>query len=201
MELSPEFIGPAALAKAYRFVGDPRDAHTEDRLLDLAEDPHGIYECTHCFACVEVCPKDVAPMNQIMRLRRRATADYEIKDANNGYGHEKAFSDLIEKYGTLFEAQLLPRSFGEGSLIKGQTKPAAAKQMLANTPTALRGLKAGKVKPTAVLWHHKLPDQKQVRRIYKEIESQDERIELNLYIVGESGGEEEGAMSEGGQQG
>src|SRR5436305_3266397 len=201
MELSPEFIGPAALAKAYRFVGDPRDAHAEDRLLDLATDPHGIYECTHCFACVEVCPKDVAPMNQIMRLRRRATGDYEIKDANNGYGHEKAFTDLIEKYGTLFEAQLLPRSFGEGSLIKGQVKPAAGKQMLANTPTALRGVKSGKVKINKALRHPKLPEQKQVRRIYKEIESKDERIELNLYIVGESGGEEEGAMSEGGQQG
>ena len=74
MEVDPEFIGPAALAKAYRFVGDPRDAHHEDRLLDLAEDPHGIYDCTHCFACVEVCPKDVAPMNQIMRLRRRRPA-------------------------------------------------------------------------------------------------------------------------------
>src|SRR3954469_15926456 len=201
MELSPEFIGPAALAKAYRFVGDPRDAHTEDRLLDLAEDPHGLYECTHCFACVEVCPKDVAPMNQIMRLRRRATGDYAIKDVNNGYGHEKAFTDLIEKYGTLFEAQLLPRSFGDGSLAKGQLAPRGAKQMLENTPTALRGIKAGKVSPAKALFHHKLPDQKQVRRIYKEIESKDERIELNLYIVGESGGEEEGAMSEGGQQG
>ena len=30
-------------------------------------------------------------MDQIMRLRRRATDDYEIKDSNNGYGHEKAF--------------------------------------------------------------------------------------------------------------
>src|SRR5205807_199394 len=85
MSVAAEFIGPAALAKAYRFVGDPRDAHTEDRLLDLAEDPHGMYDCTHCFACVEVCPKDVAPMNQIMRLRRRATADFGIKDQNNGY--------------------------------------------------------------------------------------------------------------------
>ena len=26
MEVDPLFIGPAALAKAYRFVGDPRDA-------------------------------------------------------------------------------------------------------------------------------------------------------------------------------
>src|SRR5918998_346198 len=154
LEVDPDFVGPAALAKAYRFVGDPRDGEHEARLKDLAEDPHGIYDCTHCFACVEVCPKDVAPMNQIMRLRRRATDDYGIKDINNGYGHEKAFTDLIETYGTLHEAQLLPRSFGEGSLVRGQTKPAAVKHLLANMPTALRGLKAGKVKPTTALWHH-----------------------------------------------
>jgi succinate dehydrogenase / fumarate reductase, iron-sulfur subunit len=201
LEVDPDFVGPAASAKAYRFVGDPRDAHTEDRLLDLAQDPHGIYDCTHCFACVEVCPKDVAPMNQIMRLRRRATADYDIKDINNGYGHEKAFTDLIETYGTLHEAQLLPRSFGEGSLVRGQTKPAAVKQLIANMPTAIRGLKSGKVTPTRALWHHKLPDQDQVKRIYKEIESKDERVELNLYIVGEGGDEEEGTMGEGGQEG
>src|SRR3954449_2615189 len=196
LEVDPEFVGPAASAKAYRFVGDPRDAHTEERLLDLVMDPHVIYDCTHCFACVEVCPKDVAPMNQIMRLRRRATGDYEIKDPVNGYGHEKAFTDLIETYGTLHEAQLLPRSFGEGSLVRGQTKPAAVKQLLANTPTALRGLKAGKVAPTKVFRHPKLPDQKQVKRIYNEVEERGERIELNLYIVGESGDSEEGAMSE-----
>ena len=52
---------------------------------------------------------------QIMRLRRRATGDYGIKDSNNGYGHEKGFVDIIEKWGTLHEAQLLPRSFGQGS--------------------------------------------------------------------------------------
>jgi succinate dehydrogenase / fumarate reductase, iron-sulfur subunit len=201
LEVDPEFIGPAALAKAYRFVGDPRDAHEEDRLMDLAQDAHGIYDCTHCFACVEVCPKDVAPMNQIMRLRRRATDDYDIRDINNGYGHERAFTGLIETYGTLHEAQLLPRSFGEGSLVRGQTKPAAVKQLLANMPTAVRGLRSGKVSPRKAFLHPKLPDQKQIKRIYKEIETHDERIELNLYIVGESGGDEEGTMAEGGQQG
>ena len=65
----PAVHRPAALAKAYRFVGDPRDGQTEERLRDLAEDPHGIYDCTHCFSCIEVCPKGVAPMDQIMRLR------------------------------------------------------------------------------------------------------------------------------------
>ena len=172
MEVDPEFVGPAALAKAYRFVGDPRDGEHEARLKDLAEDPHGIYDCTHCFACVEVCPKDVAPMNQIMRLRRRATDDFEIKDSNNGYGHEKAFVDIVERWGTLHEAQLLPRSFGDGSLVKGQLRPSGAKQLTRELPTAIRGLRSGKVSPKKALMHPKLPDQKQVRRIFNEIESQ-----------------------------
>jgi succinate dehydrogenase / fumarate reductase, iron-sulfur subunit len=197
MEVDPHFIGPAALAKAYRFVGDPRDGAADERLNDLASDPHGIYDCTHCFACVEVCPKDVAPMNQIMRLRRLATGDHEIKDDNNGYGHEKAFVNLIEKYGTLHEAQLLPRSFGDGSLVKGQVRPSAVKQLVESMPTAIRGLTSGKVTPKKALLHPKLPDQDQVRRIFNEVESKGERVELNLYIVGESGAEEEGAMAEG----
>src|ERR687896_967440 len=177
MEVDPNFSGPAALAKAYRFVGDPRDAHHEERLRDLAEDPHGIYDCTHCFACIEVCPKDVAPMDQIMRLRRRATSDYEIKDQNNGYGHEKAFVELIERYGTLHESQLLPRSYGQGSLIRSQVDPASLKQLAPQAPTVVRGLASGKVSPVKALWHKKLPDQKQVRRIYNEIEDKDERVE------------------------
>jgi succinate dehydrogenase / fumarate reductase iron-sulfur subunit len=191
LEVDPDFIGPAALAKAYRFVGDPRDGATEERLRDLAEDPGGIYDCTHCFACIEVCPKDVAPMSQIMRLRRRATTDFSIKDSNNGYGHEHAFTGLIEKYGTLHEAQLLPRSFGQGSLVRSQVDPTAVKQLVENLPTVLRGLTSGKVAPRKALMHPKLPDQKQVRRIFKEIESKDERLELNLYIVGEEAGAEE----------
>jgi succinate dehydrogenase / fumarate reductase iron-sulfur subunit len=202
LEVDPEFIGPAASAKAYRFIGDPRDAHHEDRLLDLAEDPHGIYDCTHCFACVEVCPKDVAPMNQIMRLRRRATNDYEIKDSNNGYGHEKAFVNLIEKYGTLHESQLLPRSYGQGSLIKSQIDPRSLKQLISQTGTVVNGLKSGKVNPIKAVIHHKLPDQKQVRRIFKTIEGKDDRLELNLYIVGEDQDDEESTkhVAEGGVQ-
>jgi succinate dehydrogenase / fumarate reductase iron-sulfur subunit len=191
MEVDPEFIGPAALAKAYRFVGDPRDSQTEERLRDLAEDPHGIYDCTHCFACIEVCPKGVAPMSQIMRLRRRATGDYDIKDGNNGYGHEKAFVDLVERYGTLHESQLLPRSFGDGSLIKSQVKPDSLKQLAESFPTVVHGLRSGKVSPVKAIFHKKLADQDQVRRIYEEVESRDERVELNMYIVGEEAEKDE----------
>ncbi|HEV7918525.1 MAG TPA: 2Fe-2S iron-sulfur cluster-binding protein [Solirubrobacterales bacterium] len=192
MEVDAEFVGPAASAKAYRFVGDPRDGATEQRLEDLANDPHGIYDCTHCFKCVEVCPKDVAPMNQIMRLRRRATSDFKIKDVNNGYRHEKAFVDIIQKWGTLHEAKLLPDSYGEGIL--GKANPEAQKNLIASLPTALRGLKSGKVTLPKVLHHHKLPDQPQIKRIFEEVEGRGERIELNLYIVGEDADEDSPAV-------
>ena len=68
-----------------------------ERLKDLAEDPHGIYDCTHCFKCIEACPKGVAPMSQIMRLRRRAGNDHHIVDRNNGHRHEAAFVTLIKR--------------------------------------------------------------------------------------------------------
>ncbi len=201
MEVDPDFIGPAALAKAYRFVGDPRDGEQESRLKDLAEDPHGIYDCTHCFACVEVCPKDVAPMDQIMRLRRRATSDFGIKDANNGYGHEKAFLNIVEKWGTQ------PRGAAAAALVRrrlacrrASCARDGAKQLTRELPTAVRGILSGKVSPKKALIHPKLPDQSQVRRIFNEIESKDERVELNLYIVGEMAGEEEGATAEGSQE-
>ena len=115
MEVDPLFIGPAALAKSYRFVGDPRDTEQFERLKDLAEDPHGIYDCTHCFKCIEACPKGVAPMNQIMRLRRRAGSDHHIVDRNNGERHEAAFVTLVKDDGLLWEAELLPRSYGGNS--------------------------------------------------------------------------------------
>ena len=102
LEVDPEFIGPAALAKAYRFVGDPRDGEQEARLRDLAEDPHGIYDCTHCFACVEVCPKDVAPMNQIMRLRRaRHRTTSGSRTRTTATATRRRSSNIIEKWGTL----------------------------------------------------------------------------------------------------
>jgi succinate dehydrogenase / fumarate reductase iron-sulfur subunit len=69
--------------------------------------------------------------------------------------------------------------------------PAALKELTAKLPTVLRGLKSGKVSPKVALWHHKLKDQDQIKRIYKEIEEKDERLELNLYIIGEGGDEQE----------
>ncbi len=194
MEADPDFIGPAALAKAYRFVGDPRDGQHEERLFDLANDPHGIYDCTHCFSCIDACPKGVAPMNQIMRLRRIAGEEHGIVDVNNGHRHEMAFVKNIEKKGTLDESLLLQESFAAG--IKGKLMPSLAsiKALMQSMPTAIRGIRTGKMRSIPKLIpgvHHKLPGDAQghVKRIYETAE--ESREELNLYIIGEGGEEEQ----------
>jgi len=193
MEADPDFIGPAALAKAYRFIGDPRDGQQEERLYDLANDPHGIYDCTHCFSCIDACPKGVAPMNQIMRLRRIAGHDHGIDDVNNGRRHELAFTKIIEKKGTLDESLLLQESYAAG--IKGKLMPtlASIKGLMQSLPTAVRGIRTGKMRSLPKLIpgvHHKLPGDAQdhVKEIYARTE--EARTELNLYMIGE-GAEEE----------
>jgi succinate dehydrogenase / fumarate reductase iron-sulfur subunit len=193
MEADPEFIGPAALAKAYRFVGDPRDSQVRERLYDLAQDPHGIYDCTHCFACIDACPKGVAPMDQIMRLRRLATHEEEITDQNNGRNHEAAFTKIIERKGTLDEALLLQESYAPGVKGKLMPRPAAIKGLVQSLPTAIRGLRTGKMRSLRKLIpgvHEKLPDgaQEDVKAIYRHAE--EHRSELNLYIKGEEADEE-----------
>ncbi len=57
MESDPDFLGPAALAKGMRFVGDARDAATVERLDDYSEE-HGIWDCTRCYFCNERCPRE-----------------------------------------------------------------------------------------------------------------------------------------------
>jgi succinate dehydrogenase iron-sulfur subunit len=185
MEMDPLFVGPAALAKAYRFVGDPRDAEHHQRLLDLSQDPHGIYDCTHCFNCIDACPKGVDPMSQIMRLRRRAGTDEKIVDANNGHRHEDAFVTLVRDYGLLNEAELLPRSYGGNSWF-GKFHPAAGKELLSSLGTVVTGVVRGKVSPKIAMFGHKLPkaDLSAIKRIYAKVEERPERVELNLYVSG-----------------
>jgi succinate dehydrogenase / fumarate reductase iron-sulfur subunit len=185
MEVDPLFVGPAALAKAYRFVGDPRDARHEQRLKDLTHDEHGLYACTHCFKCIEACPKGVAPMSQIMRLRRIAGEDHGINDRNNGHRHEKAFVSLVRDNGLLWEAELLPRSYGGDSWF-GKFAPPAGAELVASLPAITTALLRRKVTITGALKPHKLPsaDLASVKKIYEIVEGRDQRDELNLYITG-----------------
>ena len=70
MEIDPDFMGPAALAKAARFVGDVRDRDRKERLRTL-NGHHGVWDCTRCYFCNQRCPKGVDPRDAIAKLGRR----------------------------------------------------------------------------------------------------------------------------------
>jgi succinate dehydrogenase / fumarate reductase iron-sulfur subunit len=124
-------------------------------------------------------------MNQIMRLRRRAGNDHHIVDRNNGERHEAVFIKLIKDYGLLWEAELLPRSYGGNSWF-GKFHPAAGQELLSSLPAITKAILRRKVTPMGALKPHKIPsaDLKQVQEIYEEIEGRERRLEFNLYISG-----------------
>ena len=114
-EAEPEFLGPQALAKGMRFVGDPRDAAKVER-LDEYSGQHGIWECTRCYFCNERCPKGVDPRDAIAKLG--AEAIKEGIDQDMGAKHANWFVTSAKTTGWLRETELVPKTQGVLSSIK-----------------------------------------------------------------------------------
>jgi succinate dehydrogenase / fumarate reductase iron-sulfur subunit len=64
------FLGPAILAKAYRFFTDPRDKRGE-KILEKVNGQTGVWACNTVFQCVKACPKEVPPTHAIVKMRRK----------------------------------------------------------------------------------------------------------------------------------
>jgi len=76
----PEYLGPAALAKHYRFLADIRDAADEER-LSLVDGERGVWGCDMVWSCVEICPKGVPPTQGIGKTRARIRRAQRTKQA------------------------------------------------------------------------------------------------------------------------
>ncbi len=63
-----EYLGPAALLKAYRFIFDTRDDGSVER-IDIVNDKNGIWRCHTIFNCMEACPKDIKITEYLSRLK------------------------------------------------------------------------------------------------------------------------------------
>ena len=158
LEVDPTFLGPAALAKAYRFTADPRDGDengfSRDRLAGLGE-VSGMWDCTRCSECVQVCPKGVAPMDRIMALRDQAI---EVGfDKNNGARHAEAFTESVGHSGRLDELRLPMKTVGMTNV------PA----LLNYVPVGWRALTHGKMPP---LVHKNVEDVETVRRLFRKLD-------------------------------
>lgn len=159
MESDPDFLGPAALAKAYRFVGDARDTDTRERLRDL-NGAHGIWDCTRCYFCNQRCPKGVDPRDAIAKLGAESFKEGFVRD--EGARHAKVFVDSTYKGGYLRETELVPKTIGPVNAVK-------------DIPFALQLARAGKV-PNP-LSPHKAKDNDEVKRLWKLLEKEAKEAE------------------------
>jgi succinate dehydrogenase iron-sulfur subunit len=172
LEADENFIGPAALAKAYRFTGDPRDAADKKR-FKMYNEYGGVWDCTHCFYCVEVCPKGVAPMDQIMKIREQMV-EAGVKNSA-GYRHEQAFITSVQTAGRLNEATMVPKSLG-------LLNPAN----LGEIPGALKLLRAGKLLNAAKEGMlHRIPSAKSLKNIFRRLEKSPPVVAQHLPRKGE----------------
>jgi succinate dehydrogenase / fumarate reductase iron-sulfur subunit len=149
MESDPEFLGPAALAKGFRFVGDPRDQAAPERLNSLNEE-HGIWDCTRCYFCNQRCPKGVDPRDAIAKLG--AESIREGIDHDMGAKHAQWFVKSAMTTGWLRETELVPKTQGIVSAIK-QTKFALDLAKHGKVPIPVPPHVADRVKEARALYY------------------------------------------------
>ena len=157
LEVDSTFAGPAALAKAWRFTEDPRDAATNERLKILNDTNGGMWDCTRCMKCVEVCPKEVAPMDRIMEMREAAI---QAGNTNTpGYRHTESMYNSVKKNGRLDETRLAIDSAGWTNLPR----------LLDLAPIGIAAMRKGKLPP---IRPHKADDNKKIKDIYDNVENE-----------------------------
>lgn len=68
-EEHPAFIGPAAIAQAFRFLADSRDKGEEQR-LPVLDDADGVWLCENHFKCTQACPRSILITKRINQTKR-----------------------------------------------------------------------------------------------------------------------------------
>jgi succinate dehydrogenase iron-sulfur subunit len=64
-----EYVGPAAIVNAHRFIFDSRDRAAAER-LQVLNDQFGVYRCHTIFNCTEACPRDIQITQAIGEVKR-----------------------------------------------------------------------------------------------------------------------------------
>ena len=66
---SGNYLGPAVLMQAYRWVADSRDDYTAERLAEL-DDSFKLYRCQTIMNCSKTCPKGLNPGQAVAKLKK-----------------------------------------------------------------------------------------------------------------------------------
>lgn len=100
--VNEKFAGPHALAKAQRMVADSRDNCTEVRLENYHDTSAGVWACTRCYQCNYVCPQEVAPMDQITRIKGELLQRKNPEESRS-VRHRKTLITLVKQGGWIDE--------------------------------------------------------------------------------------------------
>jgi succinate dehydrogenase / fumarate reductase, iron-sulfur subunit len=68
--MNAEYLGPAAINRAFLRILDPRDAAGADRLKILDRSLDGVWRCHTQFNCTAVCPRGIDLTDSIVRIKR-----------------------------------------------------------------------------------------------------------------------------------
>lgn len=66
---NPDYLGPAAIVQAHRFLFDSRDAAKEERLAVLNRG-NGVWRCRTIFNCVDACPREIDVTRAIGEVKK-----------------------------------------------------------------------------------------------------------------------------------
>ncbi|MFC2170694.1 succinate dehydrogenase iron-sulfur subunit [Calditrichota bacterium] len=69
-----EYLGPAALLKAFRYSFDTRDEGFPDR-IEAIDNKHGLWRCHKITNCFTACPKNLNPTEAISKLQRKVVSE------------------------------------------------------------------------------------------------------------------------------
>ncbi|MBV9172852.1 MAG: succinate dehydrogenase iron-sulfur subunit [Chloroflexi bacterium] len=64
-----DFVGPAAIVNAHRFIFDSRDHGAEER-LNILNTKNGVWRCRTVFNCTDACPRDIEITKAIEDVKR-----------------------------------------------------------------------------------------------------------------------------------
>ncbi len=76
VEQDEEFIGPAAILRAERYIFDSRTIDSNER-LSMLQKPHGVWGCKSYYMCTVVCPKNIKVTAAILKTKKKIISEQQ----------------------------------------------------------------------------------------------------------------------------
>jgi succinate dehydrogenase/fumarate reductase iron-sulfur protein len=85
------YLGPAVLLQAFRWISDSRDSQTNERLHQLA-DGFKLYKCHTILNCTRTCPKGLNPAAAILAMKHHIESGGPSDSFYKFMGHQEESS-------------------------------------------------------------------------------------------------------------